>query len=91
MELVQQWGITNQMSQKKEKIWKVNLVILMKLQMPPQASHDWWRCGFFSRQPSALLYLKNDQRGATFYHYQKTKTPKTETCIKEDMTILMLK
>lgn len=38
--LLQQSRINNQMSQRTDKIWKVNLVILMKLRMPPQASHD---------------------------------------------------
>lgn len=38
--LLLQNRINTQMSQRKDKIWKVNLVILMKLRLPPQASHD---------------------------------------------------
>lgn len=48
--------INNQMSQKKDKIWKVNLVILMKLRMPPRASHDWWCCGSLSTEPQSVTF-----------------------------------
>ena len=65
--LLLQSRINNQMSQRKDKIWKVNLVILMKLRMPPQASHDGWCCGSLSTEPSTLLYLKNDHLRATSY------------------------
>lgn len=50
--------INRQTSVEKDKIWRVNLVILIKLWISPQAAHDWWPCGSPSTEPLHSVAFK---------------------------------